>query len=207
MGAPLARQSPARAAVVTLVVFVATVAQLLVATFAGSDLPQFAGKGFGARLLAYPLLMLVVPALWLARRRGHPASSGVPWTAFALVMAPFLVDVTGNTLNLYDSLLWWDDANHFVNWALLCGGLGLLLARVPWSPPESLGLVVTGLGSVLALCWELAEWYVFIRHGTELATAYEDTLGDQALGTLGAGVAGLVLVARQGSRGAGGTAD
>lgn len=182
------------AAVATAVIFVLTVAQLLVATVAGDGLEQFAGKGFGARLVAYPLLMLVVPALWLLRRRQTSQGIGdVPWTAFALVMAPFLVDVTGNTLNLYDALVWWDDANHFVNWALLCGGLGLLLARVTWSPPWALAVAVMALGSVLALCWELGEWYTFIRHGTEIETAYEDTLADQALGTLGAVVAGLLV--------------
>lgn len=189
-----------RAAVVTVLVFAATVGQLLVATVAGSELPQFEGKGFGARLVAYPLLMLVVPVLWLLHRRsrcGRTPSAGVPWTAFALVMAPFLVDVTGNTLDLYDTLPWWDDANHFVNWALLCGGLGLLLVRTTWSPAWAIGIVVTGLGSVLALAWELGEWYTFIRHGTELDTAYTDTLGDMTLGTLGAVVAGVMVGLRQ----------
>ena len=52
---------------------------------------------------------------------------------------------------------------------------------------------LVALGSVLALCWELGEWYTFIRHGTEIDTAYEDTLADQALGTLGAVVAGLLV--------------
>ena len=96
-------------------------------------------------------------------------------------MAPFLIDVTGNTLDLYDTVDWWDDANHFVNWLLLCGGIGLLLAR---RGPTALGagLLVTGLGALLAIGWELGEWYTFIRHGTELDTAYQDTLGDEALG-------------------------
>jgi hypothetical protein len=191
-----ARSPAAVAAVVTVVIFAATIGQLLVATVAGSTLPQFEGKGFGARLIAYPLLMLVVPALWALSRRRQPTVTAVPWAAFALVMAPFLVDVTGNTLDLYDTLPWWDDANHFVNWALLCGGLGLLLGRVPWSPPWALGLAVTGLGSVLALVWELGEWYTFIRHGTELGTAYQDTLGDEALGTLGAALAGALIGVR-----------
>jgi hypothetical protein len=189
------------AAVLTL-----TVAQLAVATFVGG-LPQFEGKAFGARLAAYPLMMLVVPALWwLAHRRGRVArqpaatetASSVPWGAFALVMAPFLIDVTGNSLDLYDTVGWWDDANHFVNWALLCGGLGLLVAGrigMPWARL----LLVTGLGAVLAIAWELGEWYTFIRHGTELDTAYTDTLGDEALGTLGAFVAGLVLARRPGT--------
>ena len=166
-----------------------TVVQLGVGTFA-SSLQQFEGKAFGARLVAYPVMMLVVPVAWWLVHRGRDVS--VPWGAFALVMAPFLIDVTGNTLDLYDSVVWWDDANHFVNWALLCAGLGLLLLqgiKAPWARV----LLVTGLGAVLAIGWELGEWYTFIRHGTELDTAYQDTLGDEALGTLGALVAGLVL--------------
>ena len=170
-------------------VLVATVGQLAVATFA-TGLPQFEGKAFGARLLAYPVMMLVVPVAWLALHR-RPRSA-VPWGAFALVMAPFLIDVTGNTLDLYDSVPWWDDANHFVNWALLCGGLGLLVVQ-PISARWARILLVTGLGAVLAIAWELAEWWAFIRHGTELRTAYTDTLGDEALGTLGALVAGVLL--------------
>jgi hypothetical protein len=49
---------------------------------------------------------------------------------------------------------------------------------------------------VLAIGWELGEWYTFIRRGTELDDAYQDTLGDEALGTLGAFCAAL-LVARR----------
>ena len=50
-----------------------------------------------------------------------------------------------------------------------------------------------GLGCLLALGWELGEWYTFIRHGTELDTAYEDTLGDLTLGSCGAFLASLVV--------------
>jgi hypothetical protein len=189
--------SPPRAFTVTILIFVATVGQLLVATFA-TDLPQFAGKGFGARLVAYPLLMLLVPAGWFLLRRLRPdnARASVPWTAFALIMAPFLVDVTGNTLNLYDSVVWWDDANHFANWFLLCSGIGVLLMLTRVRPAWAVGTLVAGIGAVLALGWELGEWYTFIRHGTELATAYEDTLADQALGTAGAVLAGVLVVGR-----------
>jgi hypothetical protein len=180
---------------VTVAVFVATVAQLAVATFV-DGLPQFEGKGFGARLVAYPLMMLAVPAVWLAQRRFRgPRAAGetsVPWTAFALIMAPFLIDVTGNTLDLYDSLTWWDDANHFVNWFLLCLGIGLLLRRTTIRPPWALGVLVAGIGALLAVVWELGEWYTFIRHGTELDTAYEDTLFDEVLGSLGGAIAGVL---------------
>jgi hypothetical protein len=182
-----------------VLVFVATVGQLAVATFV-SGLPQFEGKGFGARLAAYPVMMLFVPALWATqRRRLHPAGDRNgqpwPWPAFALIMAPFLIDVSGNTLNLYDSLGWWDDANHFVNWFLLCTGIGLLL-RGRIHPTWALGVLIAGVGALLAIGWEVGEWYAFIRHGTELDTAYEDTLFDEVLGSSGAALAGLVVARR-----------
>lgn len=185
---------------VTVVVFLATVGQLAVATFA-TGLPQFEGKGFGARLIAYPLMMLAVPAAWLTYRRWHgPAGNGVqsplPWAGFALIMMPFLIDVTGNTLDLYDTLGWWDDANHLVNWFLLSAGIGVLLLRAHVRPPWALGVLVAGIGALLAVVWEIGEWYTFIRHGTELDTAYEDTLLDEALGSLGAAIAGAVIATR-----------
>jgi len=167
-----------------------TVLQLAVGTFA-SDLQQFEGKAFGARLVAYPLMMLVVPGVWWLVHRGREVD--IPWGAFALVMAPFLIDVTGNTLDLYDSVVWWDDANHFVNWFLLLSGLGLLLTGSV-RPRWAVVLVICGLGAILAIGWEVGEWWTFIRHGTELDTAYEDTLGDEVLGTLGALCAGLLVV-------------
>jgi hypothetical protein len=173
------------------VVLVLTVAQLAVAEFV-PGIDRFADKAFGARLIAYPLMMLATPAIWWLAR-GRRTRERPPYLAFALIMLPFLVDVTGNSLDLYDTVLWWDDFNHFANWLLLCTGLGLVI--VPHlRPPWVLVGLVTGLGCVLALGWELGEWYTFIRHGTELDTAYEDTLGDMALGTLGALVAGFVVL-------------
>jgi hypothetical protein len=215
--------TPATARALTGVLLVATVVQLLVASFL-PGLPQFEGKGFAARLAVYPVLMLLVPVLWwLWHRRRVAAAAGrerpvgpdgavgqdgavgrdgtvgyngavTPWAGFALLMAPFLVDVTGNSLDLYDRVVWWDDANHLVNWFLVCLGLGVVLLRNVVAPTWIIAAVVTGGGAVLAVVWELGEWFTFIRHGTELATAYQDTLGDEALGTTGAALAAVVLV-------------
>ncbi|GAA1158286.1 hypothetical protein GCM10009606_40200 [Nocardioides aquiterrae] len=183
-----------------VLVLVLTVGQLAVAEW-WPGIERFADKAFGARLLAYPLLMLVAPAIWWLVNRRRPESQGPPYGAFTLVMLPFLVDVTGNSLDLYDAVGWWDDANHFVNWFLLLSGLGLLLCGAV-RPPWAVVLVAGGLGAILAIGWEVGEWWTFIRHGTELDTAYEDTLGDEVLGTLGAVCAGLLVarLSRAGSR-------
>jgi hypothetical protein len=178
-------------------VLVLTVAQLAVAEWV-PGIERFADKAFGARLIAYPVMMLLTPAIWWLVNRGRRKRP--PYVAFALIMLPFLVDVTGNSLDLYDTVDWWDDANHYVNWLLLLAGLGLLLGREV-RPDWALPLLVTGLGAVLAIGWELGEWYTFIRHSSELATAYEDTLGDEALGSLGGLTAALILL-RLGTSGA-----
>ena len=179
-------------------VLVLTVAQLAVAEYV-PGIDRFADKAFGARLVAYPLMMLLVPALWwlfVKRRRG--GTDAPPHLAFGLIGLPVLVDVTGNSLDLYDTVLWWDDFNHFINWVFLCLGLALVIAP-RLRPAWVLVTLVTGFGCLLALGWELGEWYTFIRHGTELDTAYEDTLADMTLGSCGAFLAALV-VARVASR-------
>jgi len=65
--------------------------------------------------------------------------------------------------------------------------------------PLGLFAVVTGFGAAAAILWEIGEYFAFIRGGTELATAYTDTLGDEILGLTGAALAGLTaaLVVRR----------
>ncbi len=183
-------QNRARTAFVLVVA--ATVGQLLLAILA-PDLPQFEGKAFGARLVFYPLMMLLPVVVWAATCRIRDIPLDLPWAGFALIGSPFLIDVTGNTLDLYDSIWWWDDANHYVNWMLLCLGIAFLIERGGVRPRWAMALLITGVGSLLAILWELGEWYSFIRHSDELATAYEDTLGDEALGSLGGLTAALIF--------------
>ena len=163
---------------------------LLVFAALHPEWPQFEGKAMAARAVAYPLGLLVLPvAWWLFRRR-----DGRPYPALAdlLVSIPFLVDTAGNALDLYDGVVWFDDACHLVNWALLMGGLAVSLPR--WLHPWTrLGLTV-GLGSTTALLWEVGEYYAFLRDSPELATAYTDTLGDMVLGTTGSLLAGLLVL-------------
>ena len=105
---------------------------------------------------------------------------------------PWLIDLIGNRLNLFDTVSWWDDAMHFILWGLLTAGV--LLAFVP--PTLSRGLttfVALGFGTTAAVVWEVGEYVAFVRSSPELQTAYTDTLGDLTLGTLGALLAGLIL--------------
>jgi hypothetical protein len=178
---------------IAMLMLAATVGQLAVATFV-DGLSQFEGKAFGARLVFYPVMMLSVPAIWAIVARVRGIDAPIPWAGIAFIMEPFLVDVTGNTLDLYDQIAWWDDLNHFVNWGFLSFGIGILLRRAHGVPAWATGVMVAGLGAILAILWEVGEWYTFIRHGTELDTAYEDTLFDEVLGTSGATIAALLTV-------------
>ena len=103
----------------------------------------------------------------------------------------FLIDTLGNVFDLYDTIEWWDDANHFINWALLTGAFGQILLRQRLSVLNTFALAV-GFGAVTAILWEFGEYFAFIRDSPELATAYTDTLGDLALGLTGSTVAAFV---------------
>jgi hypothetical protein len=153
------------------------------------DSPQFEGKAMTARVIVYPIAVLVVPAVWwlVARRRPTP----YPYALDILWTLPFLIDTAGNALDLYDTIHWWDDANHFVNWALLVGAFGQLLLRLPVGRLTTFGLCV-GFGALIAILWEFAEYITFIRDSPELETAYTDTLGDLALGLSGSLVAAAI---------------
>ena len=158
-------------------------------------LPQFEGKAMGGRALVYPLSTLIVPVVWFIwfRRSPYPIAIDI------LVVLPFFIDTAGNALDLYDTIWWWDDANHLVNWAILTAGASLALFYLPLGRLNRFALGV-GFGAVTAIGWELAEYVTFIRDSPELATAYTDTLGDLLLGTVGAvigsGVVAFLLPAR-----------
>jgi hypothetical protein len=147
---------------------------------------HFGDQAAPYRLVAYPLLALVLPAAHLLARTGRP----VPVVATTLVTLPFLVDTVGNVLDLYGRISWWDDANHFSNWLLLSAGVGTALVHTV-RPAWALGVLVTGLGAAFAVVWELGE-RAFFYSAPFSGRLYEDTLGDESLGTLGALVAGIV---------------
>jgi hypothetical protein len=159
----------------------------LLAFGAFSGLEQFEGKAFGWRLVFYPIAAVIVPLGW--RLAGRPAP--YPYALDILLVSPFLVDVVGNALDLYDSISWWDDLNHFVNWALLSLAVGQLVLRFQL-PRFAIFVIVVGVGAVAAILWELAEYVAFIRGSPELETAYTDTLGDMMLGLVGATVAAVL---------------
>jgi hypothetical protein len=161
---------------------------LLVFAVLRPDLPQFEGKAMEGRALTYPLAAVVVPLGWWLVRRRRDSAVEYPYALDVLLVLPFLIDTAGNAANLYDTLEWWDDFNHFLNWGILVAAFGQLLVRLPVGRLSAAGLMI-GFGGVTAIGWEIAEYYTFIRDSPELDTAYTDTLGDMALGLTGSIIA------------------
>jgi hypothetical protein len=179
-----------RVALAADVALKAALVGLLVFALARPDLPQFHGKSMTGRAIGYPVAALIVPVAWwlLSRRR----SLRFPVAVDMLFVAPFVIDMAGNATNLYDTISWWDDVNHLVNWAILVAAFGILLLTTTLDRWPLFGLAV-GFGATTAIVWELLEYVTFIRHSSELKTAYHDTLGDLSLGLLGSVIAAAMV--------------
>jgi len=142
------------------------------------------------RALTFPIVTLIVPVAWAAVSRRRERPPPYPYLIDILVVLPFLIDTIGNAADFYDTISWWDDLNHFVNWALIVAAFCQLLLRLPVGPLAGVAIAI-GFGAVTAILWEIAEYLTFIHDSSELATAYTDTLGDLALGLTGSVVAAV----------------
>jgi hypothetical protein len=167
---------------------------LLAHAAAFPDLSQYQGKGTGWRILLYPLSALLVPIVWAVlgerRRRWR-----YPHIIDLCVIAPFVIDTAGNTANLYDTVVWWDDVMHFVTWVPWVVGFGLALRYIDGLARWTVFGLTAGFGAVTHIIWELMEYVAFIRSNPdELEGAYRDTMGDLALSLTGS-FAGAALCA------------
>jgi hypothetical protein len=141
------------------------------------------------------ILAFVLPALLLPRLLGAEAWFDICCGAVILVAA------WSNVVGLYDAVAWWDLLVHFLCTAVIAAMLYLLLAmlRVVPPPPAAPGtartpiLLVTCLGLALSSLWEMVEWFGHTFISAEIYVSYQDTIGDMALGGLGALAAGMVV--------------
>jgi hypothetical protein len=160
---------------------------LLLYAVANPEMPRFAGKAMGIRAVLYPLATLLILLVWLLKGRPHP----YPHAADTLLAGPFIVDVGGNVANLYDTVVWFDDAAHAVTWMLLVLAIGALLLRLRLAPWITAALCI-GFGSVTHVLWEILEYLIMISGRTGLHLTYGDTVGDLAASLSGSVLAGLV---------------
>jgi hypothetical protein len=146
-------------------------------------------KAAGLRAVGYPLASFGLALVWWMYWKERIS---FPWLPDLLVTITCFSDILGNRLNLYDTVVWFDDWMHFMNAGLLTAAVVMLTlprsSSLPAVTERSLAF-----GATAAIAWEIAEFFAFISGSTERRFAYADTLGDLALGTCGAIVAGCIV--------------
>lgn len=160
---------------------------LLVLALLYPDQGNLRDKAAGMRAVGYPLISFTVPFLWWTLWRERMS---FPWLPDLLITITCFTDILGNRMDLYDTVVWFDDWMHFMNTGLLAAAVVLLTL-----PRDSgFGRVFErclAFGATAAIAWEVAEFFAFISRSSEREFAYADTLGDLSLGTAGAVVAGV----------------
>ncbi|MDQ1216879.1 hypothetical protein [Microbacterium arborescens] len=144
-----------------------------------------------AGILAFALPALVAPR-FVGVRPGFDIVCGVT----------VLVAAWSNVVDLYRSVPSWDIPVHLVCTGVLAALAYIAAARVGIVPlPGAAGfrartglVVTTAFGLAFAALWEIVEWIGKVFVDLILVT-YDDTIGDMAVGGLGALIAGI-LVAR-----------
>jgi hypothetical protein len=162
---------------------------LLVFAVIYPDQANLRDKAAGMRAVGYPLISFTVPVLWWALWRDRIS---FPWLPDLLITITCFTDILGNRMDLYDTVVWFDDWMHFMNTGLLAAAFILLTL------PRDVGFGrvlerALAFGATSAIAWEVAEYFAFISRSTEREFAYADTLGDLSLGTAGAVLAAVVL--------------
>lgn len=166
-----------------------TLIALLAVVLVNPDFGNLEGKAPTARAITYSLLAFAVPAFWLATSRPRRP---FPWLADLLVTVAAFTDILGNRMDLYDTVVWFDDWMHFMNSGFISAAIVLLTLDRRASLAQALERSFA-YGLSFALGWELFEYASFVSKSTERRWAYTDTLGDLALGWLGCAFAALTL--------------
>ncbi|MBG0740340.1 hypothetical protein IV500_13215 [Paeniglutamicibacter antarcticus] len=143
------------------------------------------------------IIAFALPGLFFPRFLGMK-----PW-ADIVFESTVLVAAWSNVFDLYTRISWWDLVVHFMCTGVLSAGVYLLLAQlrfVPAPAPRSgASTMITGIvftttfGLAMSALWEMIEWFGREYISDRIYTAYDDTIGDMALGGLGALGAGFAI--------------
>jgi hypothetical protein len=141
------------------------------------------------------IVAFALPALVLPRFLGVRGWFDIVFGAVVIVAA------WSNVLDLYRTVAGWDLVVHFVCTAVIAVIVYLLFAELLIVPhprgraftPRVPIVLATTIGLAVSALWEMVEWagYTFISE--EIFVAYADTIGDMAVGALGAVGGGILL--------------
>lgn len=101
-------------------------------------------------------------------------------------------------LDLYRTVPGWDIVMHLLCTAAIAAvafEAGVRARVWPERPARTPVIVTTVLAGAASAVWEMIEWAGWRFVTEDIFVAYEDTIGDMAVGTLG-GLAAGILIAR-----------
>ena len=136
--------------------------------------PRFAGKALGPRNVGILIgLSMLFPILHFIYKR---------WKRYPvwyddLYLSVFWLDMAGNTLNLYNSVEWWDHIPHFHG----PGALAMVLVGAFAMAP----LAAAGFATMLHLLLEVNEYYGDVLLGTHNVRGIADSMNDLSYGLVG----------------------
>ncbi|MCR2763617.1 hypothetical protein NQ152_08860 [Microbacterium sp. zg.B48] len=142
------------------------------------------------------ILALALPALLVPRFVGVRAAFDIGYGVIVLIAA------WSNVIDLYRTVPGWDLLVHFLCTGVIAAVAYLALGR--WGIVAAPGsasfaarsplVLVPALGLAVSALWEMIEWVGYTFVSDDIFVAYTDTIGDMAVGGLGA-LATAVLVA------------
>lgn len=130
-----------------------------------------------------------------------PRFLGLRAGADMVFVGGLLVAAWSNIFDFYTRFTWWDMPVHLIMNGLIAWALYLLLARGNVVPdPRSKEFtrltalaLLTSLGLAVGALWEMLEWFGREFISEQIYIAYDDTIGDMAVGGLGSLIAGFVI--------------
>ena len=101
-----------------------------------------------------------------------------------MVVLPFVVDSSGNALNLYNTTQNFDRFAHWFNWVSLTAAFGSAVSVLRITRLNVAALAV-GFGATTHVLWEIGEFFVMQMGASGLQLTYNDTLDDMILSFFG----------------------
>jgi len=150
---------------------------------------RFAGKGIAIRnALLLSGFSLLLPGLYAKSDRRER----FPWTSDAVLLTVPVLDMAGNSFDLYNDYGWFDSVAHFYGNAAVGALMTLVMAGRGVESPLVRWLTAAGGTTFLHVLLEMQEYWTGLWFGTHNVEGLEDTEGDLASGWLGT-VAGVAL--------------
>lgn len=153
------------------------------------DDPRFAGKAIPIRnFIIVITLSLLFPFLYYLSKKGKIHLNGLskyPFALDSLYLSIFALDMLGNSLNLYDTIFYFDLIPHFHGPGAVAV---VLLSVLAISPLAALGVTTT-----VHTFLEAQEYYTDVLFQTHNVRGIFDVVNDLLAGIFGAAVYMLVF--------------